>query len=92
MAAVGHNVMGAPAQAARKTGKGDKMSGPPATPVGPEASRPFSRGTSYHKDASRLNPCELESNLFDKGMRIDPSCPHEQDARSPHCFKATSEM
>ena len=28
-----------------------------------------------------LNPCELEIDLFCKGMRIDPSCALESDAR-----------
>ncbi len=28
-----------------------------------------------------LNPCELEIDLFCKGMRIDPSCALEDDAR-----------
>ncbi len=71
-------------------GKADIMSESPAGPLPTEAPTPISRGTSYHEDAARLNPCELETNLFDKGMRIAPSCAHEQDARSPHCFKATS--
>jgi hypothetical protein len=31
--------------------------------------------------ARRLNPCELEIDLFCKGMRIDPSCALEEDAR-----------
>jgi hypothetical protein len=29
----------------------------------------------------RLNPCELEIDLFCKGLRIDPSCDLERDAR-----------
>src|SRR5208283_708992 len=32
-------------------------------------------------DGSPLNPCELEIDLFCKGMRIDPSCALEEDAR-----------
>ena len=28
-----------------------------------------------------LNPCELEIDLFCKGIRIDPNCALEQDAR-----------
>ena len=31
--------------------------------------------------AAHLNPCELEIDLFCKGMRIDPSCALETDAR-----------
>jgi hypothetical protein len=38
------------------------------------------RETSYH-GIRPLNPCELEIDLFCKGMRIDPSCSLEQDAR-----------
>ncbi len=36
--------------------------------------------TSYH-GTQPLNPCELEIDLFCKGMRIDASCALEQDAR-----------
>jgi hypothetical protein len=45
------------------------------------ATRPvvISDGTSHH--AIALNPCELEIDLFCKGMRVDPSCALEQDAR-----------
>ena len=32
-------------------------------------------------DRSQLNPCELEIDLFCKGLRIDPSCSLEADAR-----------
>ncbi len=38
-----------------------------------------SPGTS--PDLGPLNPCELEIDLFCKGMRIDPSCALENDAR-----------
>ncbi len=31
--------------------------------------------------ADRLNPCELEIDLFCKGFRLDPACTLEQDAR-----------
>ncbi|HDS31185.1 MAG TPA: hypothetical protein ENN67_09095, partial [Firmicutes bacterium] len=29
----------------------------------------------------KLNPCELEIDLFCKGIKIDPSCTLESDAR-----------
>jgi hypothetical protein len=52
--------------------------------VGPEVHVPgrgsVSAETSHH-GAQPLNPCELEIDLFCKGMRIDPSCALEQDAR-----------
>ncbi len=34
-----------------------------------------------HEPCQPLNPCELEIDLFCKGMRIDPSCSLEDDAR-----------
>jgi hypothetical protein len=34
-----------------------------------------------HGHFIHLNPCELEIDLFCKGMRIDPSCALENDAR-----------
>ena len=40
----------------------------------PASSRTF-------EDLGPLNPCELEIDLFCKGMRIDPSCTLEYDAR-----------
>jgi hypothetical protein len=36
----------------------------------------------------RLNPCELEIDLFCLGLRIDPSCTLEQDARGFHRIRA----
>ena len=54
---------------------GQNVAAPPA-PVPRES---VSAGTSYH--GIPLNPCELEIDLFCKGMRIDPSCALEQDAR-----------
>jgi len=38
-------------------------------------------GAATAPPASALNPCELEIDLFCKGMRIDPSCALEHDAR-----------
>ena len=46
----------------------------PGTP-----SESLSSGTTYH--GIPFNPCEVEIDLFCKGMRIDPSCALEQDAR-----------
>jgi hypothetical protein len=40
-----------------------------------------SGGTTYHGIPQRLNPCELEIDLFCKGLRVDASCALEQDAR-----------
>ncbi|MBZ5543666.1 MAG: hypothetical protein LAO07_08305 [Acidobacteriia bacterium] len=52
--------------------------------VGPKAGAPkqgpASAQTGYH-ETHPLNPCELEIDLFCKGMRIDPSCALEKDAR-----------
>jgi hypothetical protein len=36
----------------------------------------------YSQSGSRLNPCELEIDLFCKGMRIHSSCELEKDSRS----------
>jgi len=52
---------------------------PPTTPATP--SEQLSSGTTYHGITNPLNPCELEIDLFCKGMRVDPSCALEQDAR-----------
>jgi len=36
----------------------------------------------------RFNPCELEIELFCRGLRIDPSCTLEKDARGFHRIRA----
>ncbi len=37
---------------------------------------------------ARFNPCELEIELFCRGVRLDPSCQLEQDARGFHRIRA----
>ena len=54
--------------------EGQKVSNRRANPALTIASGTF-------RDRSQLNPCELEIDLFCKGMRIDPSCALEADAR-----------
>lgn len=54
--------------------EGQKVSNRRANPALTIASGTF-------RDRSQLNPCELEIDLFCKGLRIDPSCSLEADAR-----------
>jgi hypothetical protein len=42
---------------------------------------PVSRPAAATIPSELLNPCELEIDLFCKGMRVDPSCTLESDAR-----------
>ncbi len=46
-----------------------------------ESSAPARASRGLQQSLYQLNPCELEIDLFCKGLRIDPSCALENDAR-----------
>ncbi len=78
MAAEGQNVAGPVTGSEGGRREADNMSVAPRVSA-PRTDSPISSKTTGHENA--LNPCELEIDLFCKGMRIDPSCALEQDAR-----------
>lgn len=57
------------------------MSNPKPRVAPPEGSRTESRPNVPPEPCQPLNPCELEIDLFCKGLRIDPACSLEEDAR-----------
>jgi hypothetical protein len=57
-----------------------RMTGQDVLSTGIPASRP-DRAPSHSSALQPLNPCELEIDLFCKGLRVDPSCALESDAR-----------
>ena len=62
--------------------KGEQMStiGQNVAPVARQG-QPCGLQSHAHPPSQPMNPCELEIDLFCKGMRIDPSCTLECDAR-----------
>ena len=57
------------------------MSNPEPHVASPEGSRTDLRQNVPPEPCQPLNPCELEIDLFCKGLRIDPACSLEDDAR-----------
>jgi hypothetical protein len=57
------------------------MSNPEPRVAPPEGSRAESRQNLLPEPCQPLNPCELEIDLFCKGLRIAPACSLEEDAR-----------
>ena len=69
------------AQGVQIVPKGELMSTEGQIVAKEAAPSPTGTSTRALRDLVPLNPCELEIDLFCKGMRIDPSCALEEDAR-----------